>query len=747
MKNSILFLITFLFSNLFYSQTTLSAGDIAIIQYNSDNTGGAPEIIKFITFSSFESGTVINFTDHGWKSDNTFRDTEGVVAWTATRDFICGEIVTMEMPTTSGSGFTLSTIDSGFALTTSGDQIIAFQGDVSSPNFIFAINNEGAAVWQSNATNSSNSAVPTGLTNGTNAVALTEVDNAKYNGDLSGSKSVVLSNICDETNWVGDDSTNQTFTGSFTTTFTGGAWDGSGSDFLNTTINDDFDTSSDGNFKTCNCTVNASQTLTVNSGGTVTVDNNITNNGTILVESGGSVVQVSPNGSNSGTDYTVERNSTSQSSYHVFTFWSSPISSASFAAVAPSTHLYYSFNAASQSWVAGNSSTAMNPGIGYSLEGPDTGTYPGVQTSSFTGAPFNNGDISVALSFSGDGDADNDWNLLGNPYPSAISADTFLADNSTNIGGSIYFWTHNTIEDGTADNTEDDYAMYNSGGGTAATSGGSAPDGNIASGQGFFAQALAGGTVSNLFTNKMRIAGSNNTFFKSSKKKVKKDSNKRDRVWLNLTVDNSFSQILVGFFDDASNGVDRKYDGNRFIGKTTLNFYSLIDDQYFGIQGLSTLKRKTTIPLGFSTSKTGAFKIAIPKKEGKLEKAKIILFDKLLDVKHRLDKADYEFSSSTAGVYDERFELIIKPKKVKNNGNSKKIRIKKKGNRLYVESLIEDVKLKRISVYSLKGHKFYDKKINDYEAVIKLKKIKKRRIYVLKVRLSSGKIIFKKMIF
>ena len=742
MKKNILFLTAILFSNLFYSQTTLTAGDIAIIQYNSD---GNPEVLKFLALTSMESGTTINFTDNGWVTTGTpaFRTGEADTphTWTAPSDIICGDIVTVSIP--NGS----------FNLGADGDQVFAYQGTAASPTFIFAMNNDGNGVWQTSATSARNSGLPASLTNGTNAVAIKEVDNVIYSGPLTGSKATVLANICNKSNWnsgtsaTSSNTVNQNFTGTFTTTWVAGAWDGSGSDFLNTTINDDFDTSTDGNFEACNCTVNASQTLTINSGGTVTVDNNITNNGAIIVESGGAVVQISSNGTNSGTNYTVERASTSQSSYHVFTFWSSPITSASFAAVAPTTHLYYSFNAATQSWVAGSSSTAMNPGIGYSLEGPDTGTYPGVQTSSFTGAPFNNGDISVGLSFSADGDADNDWNLLGNPYPSAISANTFLADNSANIGGALYFWTHNTIEDGTVDNTEDDYAMYTSGGGTAATSGGSAPDGNIASGQGFFAQALTNGTVSNLFTNSMRIAGNNTTFFKSSKKKIKIDSNKRDRVWLNLTVDNSFSQILVGFFDDASDDEDRKYDGTRFIGKTTLNFYSLIDDKYFGIQGLSTLKRKTTIPLGYSTSKTGTFKIAIPKKEGKLEKAKIVLFDKLLDFKHRLDKADYEFSSNEKGVFDDRFDLIIKPKNVKNNGNSNKIRINRKGNRLLVESLNEDVKLKRVSIYSLKGYKFLDKKINDFETVFKLKNLKKKRIYLLKVRLSSGKIIYKKMIF
>lgn len=196
MKVKLLFIVyLFLYTESIFCQTTLTAGDIAIIQYNSDNSIGTPELIKFITFKYLEAGTVINFTDHGWKNNNTFRNTEGIVAWMANRDFVCGEIITMEMPSTSSIDFTLTTIDSGFALSSNGDQILVFQGDVFNPNFIFAINNEGNGVWQASATNSNTSSLPSTLTNGTNSVALQEVDNVIYSGPLSGSRSTILSNI------------------------------------------------------------------------------------------------------------------------------------------------------------------------------------------------------------------------------------------------------------------------------------------------------------------------------------------------------------------------------------------------------------------------------------------------------------------------------------------------------------------------------------------------------------------------
>ena len=74
------------YSNLTNAQTTLAAGDLAIIGFNGDN----PDQFAFVLLVDIESGTEITFTDSGVKSDDTFRGNEGAVKFTASSNYSAG---------------------------------------------------------------------------------------------------------------------------------------------------------------------------------------------------------------------------------------------------------------------------------------------------------------------------------------------------------------------------------------------------------------------------------------------------------------------------------------------------------------------------------------------------------------------------------------------------------------------------------------------------------------------------------
>ncbi len=178
--------------------TTLTAGDIAIIGFNFDD----PDQFAFVLLVNVGSGTQINFTDNGWRSTNVFRTGEGAFTWTAATNLAAGTIV---IPTVSGVSFS-----------TTGDQILAYQGTSSAPTFLYAVNSEGAGVWQADATSANTSARPSGLVNGASAIALNEIDNAKYVGITTGTKAQLLAAIGTTANWTGSDSVRQTMpSGSF----------------------------------------------------------------------------------------------------------------------------------------------------------------------------------------------------------------------------------------------------------------------------------------------------------------------------------------------------------------------------------------------------------------------------------------------------------------------------------------------------------------------------------------------------
>ena len=180
------------------AQSTLNPGDIAIVQYNADNQ----DQFSFVCLRNIDSGTIIHFTDNGWLSSGSFRATEGTITWEADTIYSCGDIVSLD---------SIAPI----ALSSSGDQLFAYQGSSTSPSFVTAFNNEGAAVWQANATNANNSALPSTLTNGVNAIALTEIDNAVYTDSTNLSLANLKNKVFADSSYSGSNTVNQSLNSTF----------------------------------------------------------------------------------------------------------------------------------------------------------------------------------------------------------------------------------------------------------------------------------------------------------------------------------------------------------------------------------------------------------------------------------------------------------------------------------------------------------------------------------------------------
>src|SRR5262245_682083 len=161
--------------------TILSPGDIAIVGYNSDG----PDSFTFVFLRDVDAGTTVSFTDNGWLASGGFRAGEGTVTYTAA---------------TAISAFTTVTL-TGLDLDPAGDQIIAYSGDATAPNLVYAIDfADDDNAFAADATSANTSALPAGLTLGLTAVAIA-FDNGAYTGPASGSQSELLAAIGDPANW------------------------------------------------------------------------------------------------------------------------------------------------------------------------------------------------------------------------------------------------------------------------------------------------------------------------------------------------------------------------------------------------------------------------------------------------------------------------------------------------------------------------------------------------------------------
>src|SRR5690606_27645536 len=132
-----------------------------------------------------------------------------------------------------------------------------------------------------------------------------------------------------------------------------------------------------------------------------------------------------------------------------FTYWSSPVSLQSLYNLSPNTlgDKYYSWDPDAQSWLIHyNGAANMITGKGYIVRAPQSYPVDVVNSTnfegSFSGVP-NNGDITIGVVGS---TTVAKWNLIGNPYPSAILIDEFLSDsfNTSKINKTVYLWTHNS---------------------------------------------------------------------------------------------------------------------------------------------------------------------------------------------------------------------------------------------------------------------------------------------------------------
>lgn len=466
--------------------------------------------------------------------------------------------------------------------------------------------------------------------------------------------------------------------------------------------------------------------------------------GTFNVRSGANLVQITNVTTNNNTgSINVDREVIGLAS-NDYVYWSSAVENFGVLGVSPGTNPGLVLN-----WVptvggngAGNygewQSTTENmvAGKGYAIRGL-SGTAT-ANTAQFNGRP-SNGVINRAINrgsynginYPGAGatvatSIDDNWNLVGNPYPSSIFADLFISTNTTIIvddtdpliDGTIYLWTHTSApSNAVTDPFYGDYVYnYNPNDYIAYNLTGSSPagfNGFIASGQAFFVLMDHNApSPSNLEFNNFMRSGvyDNNQFYRTENNEASNNYIERHRIWLDLINSNDQAvSTLIGYITDATNDKDRLYDGDYFSG-SNMSIYSLISDRKLLIQGRSLPFVETDqVPIGINIPQTGNYSIALNQVDGlfNTNDQGIFLEDLLTNEIHDLRISPYEFTSD-AGDHSDRFVLRYTDDTLSiseiNNGENLTISAP---NGSYIHVACDLAPIKSIEIFDLLGRKVF----------------------------------------
>ncbi|MEO8235772.1 MAG: choice-of-anchor D domain-containing protein [Flavobacterium sp.] len=538
------------------------------------------------------------------------------------------------------------------------------------------------------------------------------------------------------------------------------------------TINGNYTTSINGSFSACNLTINATFNLTVSANTYVEIQNNISNNGTFNILNTGSLIQINDLGLNTGNIFYERISSVKLQDY---VYWSAPVTGTTIAGMFPTSPFRYSWatttanaNGGQGIWTAYSGN--MVAGNGYIVRAPN-GTSASVATSltnSFNGVPQNGvftPTVSRGTDFTGLGIqgiprtiTDDNWNLLGNPYPSAISINEFLETNKLVIDGFVKIWTHAQLptsttspfyQDFVSNYYASDYISINK---TGATSG-AIGDYRIGSGQGFMVLMLPGlaGSSTVTFNNSMRSRMFANTqFFKTSNiKNTINNNGEQNRIWLDLVSPTETTRTLVGYVEGATQNKDNMYDAFTDY-KSAQNFYSLIDNDPMTIQGRSLpFNDQDTVPMGIKTATNGAYTIAIAIVDGLFtdRTQKIYIEDKLLNTINDITTTPYQFTA-TQGITNDRFVLRYTNQTLSNtdfNLSENAVTVFVSNNEIKINSSLENIK--DYTVYNVLGQKLAQKNnVNTNQSAVSTI-VRNNQTLIIKVVLTNNQTLIKKIIF
>ncbi|MEM6685559.1 MAG: T9SS type A sorting domain-containing protein [Bacteroidota bacterium] len=492
-------------------------------------------------------------------------------------------------------------------------------------------------------------------------------------------------------------------------------------------------------------TVDASASITVNAGATLDVYYDLINNGTITVENDGALL-ARENIPVAGTgNFVIKRDSPNYENSLFFSFWSTPIQEAnsSIATIFPSVGGFgYYWNASATNAFWNNDQTEMEVGRGYALRANRLG----VETAIFDGT-VSNGDVDEPVFYTVDPNTgESGYNIIGNPYPSAIDWQLFHADNADDIEGTVYFWRQ--TEAPTGDNLASDYIEYNNTGSNPL----GAADGHIGTAQGFAVQAKSSGSGTVTFKNSHRLIAKNTQFFRPASTGVftpesvnvtTENTNLDGRLSLRLSGSGLYVTQLLGFIPQGTVNFDDLYDGIFINEGAGIEFYSLLATDKLSIQALPALTNTNIeVPLGYEVVSNGTYTLAIDA-EYLSQDFDIILEDRYQGTFTDLRQTSYTFTTSPTEEND-RFFLQVQ---YRNTLNIDDVEISEDQVSVLfgeddLQTITKRTDFESITLFDISGKQLLQR---EYASAIAMPQLA-RGVYIVQYTTETGAILTKKIL-
>ncbi len=343
----------------------------------------------------------------------------------------------------------------------------------------------------------------------------------------------------------------------------------------------------------------------------------------------------------------------------------------------------------------GESGSAQNleVGIGYTFasEGNIIINYSGS-----TNSVINNNNLEIPVTFnSNDGNSDyyDGWNLVGNPYTSAIRWGRRSNDGNDKINNTAYCW----------DATSSQYKYINGSGGTETGVGSNVVNGSteyIAAGQGFFVKATETGNFTLL--ESIRTHNSQNLWKNKSTKTKKPNSYPKELPqYIKLRIeDNRYSdETVIRFIDDATSEFDGEYDAYKISGSNNdVPVIYTASEDFKTITAINSLPYPEdgikSIPLCIKTNEAKQYTIFL--KQSEYSNLNIFLKDNYENKLINLRKFNSYTFNFVGGLNEDRFRILYKPNSsdiVKQEQNNTLIYPNPSNGKVFIETIEQAVSI------------------------------------------------------